>query len=180
MTPEGKKLFKRAFIILGTFFAIMVAYNLYSRLTSNSSVEIIANNNPYEINLPVENLETSQKVKDEKKYSAKINLSNLLHSYAYNYYRSNRIRKAIKTWEIARYLNPKNKVIHYRIEEARIILNNLVQESISLGAMDFKYIRYNRAINHWERAARLVKGIDEKKYNEIQSYISIAERQLQK
>lgn len=179
MTPQGRKLFKIVLIVVGVFFIGVLAFDfLYPtgvpQTTKSSSY---AQQLPVDLSKIKKNADTNKT--KEKIYSAKNNLAELMHSHAYNYFRSNRIRKAIKTWEIASYLNPDNRVVYYRIKEAREILRRLVDESIALGWMDYESMRFKRSIRNWNRAARLVKSIDQKKYNDIQVLIQMAEGEIE-
>lgn len=177
MSPEGKKLFSKALIGLGLMVVLMLGMRAYEEFGSSNGLD-----ESIDINLGgLPPIKTQQKnnllAESKKELSAFEGISDLLHFYAYNNYRSNRIKKAIYLWEIADYLYPNQPIVDLRLKESKQLLFRVAKENIALGYQDYKYLRYERAIVHWERALNLVSGIDQELYDSIDAYIALARKQ---
>ncbi len=178
MSPEGLKLLKRMLMGLVGFIVLLLGYRGYGLLAPEPGQEkstVITNANETSSGILASLLNEAP---TESIRSAKQGLIGRLHFYAYNYYRSNRIKNAIQTWDTVKFLSPNDPVIDLRLKEARTALRQLVEENISLGNVDYLYLRYERAIHFWTRAANLAAGMDASKHAEAEALILMAERHV--
>jgi len=180
MSPEGLSLLKKT--VFGLLFVFVLAYVYLEFVvgtpqTTTQSHES-SKNKIRELGLSKNIEKLLSQAPERIERSAKKGLVQQLHKHAYNYYRSNRVRNAIAAWDTAHFLAPDDALITLRLNEARSMLEQLVDENIALGRVDLEYQRYDRSLHFFRRAANLVSGLDPKRYDEIQILIKTAERQL--
>ena len=109
-----------------------------------------------------------------------VTLSRRLQETAMSKFVSNRLGEAIHLWELSVYLNDRNGLSRRRLAEVQEQLDRVVQEIVALGNHDFKYLRYARAIYHWEKVLNLVHDKDSPVYQKTVKKIELAKRNLQR
>lgn len=177
MSPQGLRLLKKTVIGLVFFFILILGYNKITKFKSESPKDTAALSSFSQIDAEFNKRDTNTIVVEQ---TARRGLVELLHFHAYNHYRANRLRNAIYIWEMAHFIDPNHKVVDLRLKEAREVLDKLVRENIALGAIDFMYLRYERAMDYWTRAANLASDLDENKSKKISSYMAMAKKLSQK
>jgi tetratricopeptide (TPR) repeat protein len=109
-----------------------------------------------------------------------VTLSRKLQDMASNRHSANRLGEAIDLWEISVYLNDNNNLSRRRLEDAKHQLDRVVQEIIALGNLDYKYLRYKRAIYHWEKVLNLIHDKQSTVYKKTSQKINLARRKMKK
>ena len=177
MTEEGKRLFKFAGIGLGGLFAVMIVIRLIGSLGGGGGTADVPKApaiDPFAALTPAEG-EEEEKIPE---YSAKRRLIKLLHAHAFNHYRSGRLKDAIRLWETARYLDPTYSIIEIRLTQARQALNGLIAENTAIAHQDFAALRYERAIEYYQRAANYAADFDSDRFRDIQRRILSIEKKM--
>ncbi|MBI4224180.1 MAG: hypothetical protein HY609_04550, partial [Deltaproteobacteria bacterium] len=110
LSTEGKKLFKKALIGMGGFFCVLLILRLFiSPKKPSPAAETGRDESFFQLSeMEIEKLPDTKE--DAATYSANQRLVHLLHSYAFNYFQSKRLKNAISLWETAGYLEPGNAV----------------------------------------------------------------------
>lgn len=178
MTEEGKRLFKIAGMGLGGLIGLMLIIRVISSFTGGGGSREDLQNVPGED--PFAQIKQGEDVGDKEIvfYSSKGRLINLLHSRAFNDYRSQRFKDAIRLWEIAAYLDPKDMRVQIRLDEAKRTLSNLIDTNAAIGIKDYEALRFERAIEFYQRAANYAADFDDDKFRYLQKQIILAERKM--
>ena len=180
MTEEGKRLFKFAGMGLGGLIGLMLIIRLISSFTggsASSQKEEGPRVDPF-ASLAQSSGKDTNDAEEEVHASAKRSLVTLLHSYAFNHYRSGRLKDAIRLWEIAGYLEPDDAMVQLRLAQAKDDLNRLIDENTAIANQDFMALRYERAVEFYQRAANYAADFDGERYRDLQNQITRAEKKM--
>lgn len=179
MSPKGKKLLIITasvmlvlFIVL--FFLATPKKNVAGKNIKGPASSISSNFENSEINLQEEEASLYQRPIPSVKLSRK------LQEMASNKYVANRLKQAIELWELSIYLNESNSLSLQRLEIVKKQFDDLIQEIVATGNLDYKNLRYKRAINHWEKVLNLIEDKNSPVYKKTLQKINLAKMKLQK
>lgn len=177
MTEEGKKLFKKVGIGLGGLLGLMLVLRLVLSVTGDFSRS--ARRDEADI-VPLTQIAESESEPETEVavYSAKRRLMNLLHARAFNHYRAQRYKDAIRLWEIAGYLDPKDIRVKTRLDEAKRALTYLIDKNAAIADQDAKALRFERSIEFYQRASNYAADFDLERYRFLQRQILRIEGKL--
>ncbi|MFH1653383.1 MAG: hypothetical protein ABIE74_04930 [Pseudomonadota bacterium] len=175
MTKGGKKLFMIAGIAMVSIFVALLILSEMMAPKEKGFKKVSGSQNVSQWQM---NVEEQKSVSSFKRPLPSVTLSRTLQDIAYARYLSNRIHDAIRIWEISLYLNESNYLSKRRQEEAKGHLDQIVNEMVALGNMDYKNLRYQRAIKNWEKVLNLVGDSNGKIYKETLDKITLARKKL--
>ncbi len=95
-------------------------------------------------------------------------------------YLSGRLLNAIRHWELALFVDPKNKTAELKFGSGGAELERRVEDEYIKGLYAFKFLHFEQAIGHWEQVLRLVVDPGHPKYKEAQNGIAQAVEQLKR
>lgn len=176
MTKAGKRLFIIAIASLAVIFVVL--YIIAGTGGSAKQLSKVDRSEKFASKDIV--LNSDDVVAESERSLPAVGLSKRLCERANVLFVSNRLRDALMLWELSAYIDENNKVSKKRLFEVKSQFERAVEEAIALGNLDFKNLRYDRAVLNWEMALNLIQDRESPIYVQTQQKIMIAKRKMQR
>lgn len=94
------------------------------------------------------------------------------------YYDAGRLPDAIREWEAALRGDPGHGPSRHKLEKAREEVRVMADSHYRVGVEDFKYLRYEKAIQEWELVTRLIADPGDPRHRQAKEEIERARQKL--